>query len=138
MGRHGCVEISGSMEPGVIQALAKVEGYHLETITFDDNHDALYGVYNEETKEWKDGTFTALFRKMIAADCNTLKIVNVNGELSPYNVEPLNSLLDDNKVLCLANGERLELPSNMKLVFQVKNMDNLSPAFVSRTGNVYC
>ena len=47
-------------------------------------------------------------------------------------------VLDDNCLLCLPNGERLKLnASTMRILFEVGDLTQASPATVSRCGMVY-
>ena len=52
-------------------------------------------------------------------------------------VENLNSLLDETRLLCLANRERIALTDNAVVVFEVDHLLAVSPAMVSRCGIVY-
>jgi dynein heavy chain 1 len=60
-----------------------------------------------------------------------------DGDVDPGWVENLNSVLDENKSLTLPNGEPINLPQNVRVVFEVENLNFATPVGVSRCGIVF-
>ena len=61
-----------------------------------------------------------------------------DGSVDAAWVESLNSVLDDSRLLCVANGERIKLNGEtMRALFEVQDLRVASPATVSRCGMVW-
>ena len=97
----------------------------------------MYGVKNF-AGEWTPGIFSEMWRK--ANDKRPGKPntwILCDGPVDAIWIENLNTVLDDNKVLTLANGDRIFMLETVKMVFEVENLNNASPATVSRCGQIY-
>lgn len=55
----------------------------------------------------------------VRGEINKRQWIIFDGDVDPEWVENLNSVLDDNKLLTLPNGERLSLPPNVRVMFEV-------------------
>ncbi|KAL7671307.1 hypothetical protein ACOME3_006208 [Neoechinorhynchus agilis] len=98
----------------------------------------LFGFYNENTREWTDGVLPYLMRNNQST--NDKRIFHwfvMDGPVDPDWIENLNTVLDDNKKLCLANSETIRLDEDMRMIFEVNDLSKVSPATVSRCGMVF-
>eukprot|EP01040_Poterioochromonas_malhamensis_P004773 gene4773-5123_t len=97
----------------------------------------MYGEMDPMSGEWTTGVFAAMWAKYNnrANAYNTWIIAD--GPVDAIWIEDLNTVLDDNKILTLANGDRIPMTANVKIMFEVETLVNASPATVSRAGIIY-
>ncbi|CEM11721.1 unnamed protein product [Vitrella brassicaformis CCMP3155] len=127
----------------------------------------MFGSLEPKSLEWRDGIVPLACRAMAAAGsrpldrafmggalsltgrggkrdkaasvpAETVKWVVFDGPVDPLWIENMNTVLDDSMVLCLENSERIKLSAKtMGILFEVDELENASPATVSRCGMVY-
>ncbi|EPY87752.1 dynein, cytoplasmic, heavy polypeptide 1-like protein [Camelus ferus] len=127
----------------LLKALERLEGVEGVAHIIDPkaiSKDHLYGTLDPNTREWTDGLFTHVLRKIIdnvRGELQKRQWIVFDGDVDPEWVENLNSVLDDNKLLTLPNGERLSLPPNVRIMFEVQDLKYATLATVSRCGMVW-
>ena len=97
----------------------------------------LLGNMDHDTREWTDGVLTASARHVVKEPSEIKCWIICDGDIDPEWVESLNSVLDDNHLLTLPNGERISFGPNVNFVFETDNLRFASPATVSRMGVIY-
>lgn len=84
--------------------------------------------------------FTGVLRKITEnqrGEAHKRHWIIFDGDVDPEWAENLNSVLDDNKLLTLPNGERIQIPPNVRIMFEVETLKYATLATVSRCGMVW-
>jgi dynein heavy chain, axonemal len=97
----------------------------------------LYGEVNEISQEWHDGLASKMMRQAANESGDDKSWIVFDGPVDALWIENMNTVLDDNMTLCLANGQRIKLRHQMRILFEVQDLAVASPATVSRCGMVY-
>lgn len=92
----------------------------------------LFGVYDSISMDWTDGLVSHAFRKFFDLQTNNChKWIVFDGPVDSEWIENLNTVLDDDRKLCLSSGEAITLTANTSVIFEVDSMSQASPATVS-------
>ena len=101
----------------------------------------LYGEMDPVTRDWTDGILSRLFRELNAplpaGKENEMRWIIFDGDVDALWVENMNSVMDDNKLLTLPNGERIRLQAHCAMICETFDLQYASPATISRCGMVW-
>ncbi|GLV36074.1 beethoven [Carabus blaptoides fortunei] len=97
----------------------------------------LLGQIDLDTRQWTDGVLTLYALQVYAEPTDVWSWVVCDGDIDPEWVESLNSVLDDNRLLTLPSGWRIQFGPNVNFLFETQDLTYASPATISRMGIVF-
>jgi len=145
-------------------SLAVVDGRPIKIVRMNPKavqaHE-LYGQTDKVSGEWVKGVFAAIWEKYNNRNLPFITWITQDGPVDAIWIEDLvswgctprrpvvrathaslpfstqNTVLDDNKILTLASGDRMPMTDNVKIMFENESLANASPATVSRAGIIF-
>lgn len=90
-----------------------------------------------DTREWTDGVLTYAARQVVKEPKEVHSWIVCDGDIDPEWIESLNSVLDDNRLLTMPSGERIQFGPNVNFIFESHDLSCASPATITRMGMIF-
>ncbi|CAB3978327.1 cytoplasmic dynein 2 heavy chain 1-like [Paramuricea clavata] len=97
----------------------------------------LLGQIDMDTREWTDGVLTYAARQVVKEPKEIHSWIICDGDIDPEWIESLNSVLDDNRLLTMPSGERIQFGPNVNFLFESHDLSCASPATITRMGMIF-
>jgi reactive intermediate/imine deaminase len=132
--RHG-IMIVGAAAGGksriveVLQAASQaLDGRPVKLVRINPKAIQAHEMYGQTdpTGEWVKGVFAVLWEKYNNRELPYNTWLMLDGPVDAIWVEDLNTVLDDNKLLTLASGDRIAMTDNVKIMFETESLANAS------------
>lgn len=139
--RNGIIVSGGLGKTSLLNSVAQsreccVFRYNPSNILLTNTN--IFGSVEDVTNEWKDSIFLSNLRGCLRqeSDKNTEFWFIFDGPIKSEWVEDFNSVLDDNRIICLSTGERIYVPFNYKFIFETDGIEDVTPATLTRVFHI--